>query len=140
MTADVKQILTDVIDGRKSGYIFVKSDGKPISTGSVNSQFSRLRSKYNFIDETVEGKVDLHSLRHTFATMCIEAGMDANTLKTLLGHTDIRITMNTYADVFAAHRDTQMDKLTEYMKQTGIAFNSDNNIDVSELENKSKYA
>lgn len=140
LTADVKQLLKDVIGERKSGYIFTKDDGKIISTNSVNNQFLRLKQKYNIIDESIEGKIDLHSLRHTYATMCIEAGMDANTLKSLLGHTDIRITMNTYADVFDSHRDTQIDKLTEYMKQTSIALSEESNIDVSELENKAEKA
>lgn len=140
LTADVKQLLIDVIGDRKSGFIFTKEDDKPISTGTVKSQFNRLRKKYSFIDNDVEGKVDLHSLRHTYATRCIEAGMDANTLKSLLGHTDIRITMNTYADVFDAHRDTQIDKLTEYMKKTSIALSEESDIDISELEIKEEKA
>lgn len=41
-----------------------------------------------------------HALRHTFATRCIEAGVQPVVLKTWLGHTNIHITLDTYADVF----------------------------------------
>lgn len=140
LTADVKKLFADVIGDKESGFIFIKDENKLISTNMVNCQFKRLRDKFNFIDESIEGKIDLHSLRHTYATMCIEAGMDANTLKTLLGHTDIRITMNTYADVFNAHRDTQIDKVTEYMQKTNTALSEDSGVDVSELLRKSEKA
>ncbi len=37
-----------------------------------------------------------HSLRHSFATRCIEAGADYKTVSELLGHTSVNITMNLY--------------------------------------------
>lgn len=37
-----------------------------------------------------------HTLRHTFATRCIEAGFDVKTLSEILGHSNINITMNQY--------------------------------------------
>lgn len=37
-----------------------------------------------------------HCLRHTFATRCIEAGIEPVVLKGWLGHTDIRTTLDTY--------------------------------------------
>ena len=41
-----------------------------------------------------------HCMRHTFATRCIEAGIEPVVLKGWLGHTDIRTTLDTYTDVF----------------------------------------
>lgn len=37
-----------------------------------------------------------HTLRHTFATRSIEAGMDAKSLSELLGHSNVQITLNRY--------------------------------------------
>lgn len=37
-----------------------------------------------------------HILRHTFATNCIEVGMDAKSLSEILGHSDVNITLSTY--------------------------------------------
>ena len=44
-------------------------------------------------------KISPHCLRHTFATRCIEAGMQPKTLRAILGHASISITMNLYAHV-----------------------------------------
>lgn len=40
--------------------------------------------------------LNFHCLRHTFATMCIEAGADYKTVSVLLGHSSVSITMNLY--------------------------------------------
>jgi len=37
-----------------------------------------------------------HILRHTFATNCIEVGMDAKTLSEILGHATVEMTLNKY--------------------------------------------
>ena len=41
----------------------------------------------------------MHSLRHTFATRCIEAEMKPKTLQYILGHSRIEMTMNLYVHV-----------------------------------------
>ena len=38
--------------------------------------------------------LSFHSLRHTYASMCIENGFDPKTLSELLGHADVKITVN----------------------------------------------
>ena len=40
-----------------------------------------------------------HTLRHTFATRCIERGMNPKTLQIILGHSTIQLTMNLYCHV-----------------------------------------
>lgn len=40
--------------------------------------------------------VHFHTLRHTFATRCIELGCDVKTLSKILGHSNISTTMNRY--------------------------------------------
>lgn len=37
-----------------------------------------------------------HTLRHTFATNCIELGLDPKSLSEILGHSDIKITLSLY--------------------------------------------
>ena len=37
-----------------------------------------------------------HALRHTFATYCIELGFDPKTLSEILGHSDVKITLDRY--------------------------------------------
>lgn len=40
--------------------------------------------------------VNFHILRHTFATRCVEVGMDVKTLSEILGHSNVNITLNYY--------------------------------------------
>ena len=58
-------------------------------------------------DLAITGKVNLHRLRHSFATTLLTAGMSLTSIKELLGHRDIRMTLN-YAAV------TQENLRTEY--------------------------
>lgn len=41
-------------------------------------------------------KKNFHSLRHTFATNCIDSGMDPKCLSEILGHSDVKTTLNRY--------------------------------------------
>ena len=61
-----------------------------------------------------------HSLRHTFATRCIESGVNAVVLQRLLGHTDISITLNTYTSVFNLFKDNELEKVLELYKNNGF--------------------
>ena len=109
MTDSVRTLLKDCIGNRKSGLIFTRNN-KLITTSQVNSQFNRVLKKYDILDERVtDGKVDLHSLRHTFGTRCAEAGMPPKVLQEIMGHADIKITMNTY---FYATQDYIQDNLS----------------------------
>lgn len=45
---------------------------------------------------TSEGKVDFHALRVTFGTWVNESGADTKTLQTLLGHSDVRVSLGIY--------------------------------------------
>lgn len=57
--------------------------------------------KYRLYYNSILRKLNLphlkfHSLRHTFATRCIECGCDYKSLSELLGHSNVAITMNIY--------------------------------------------
>lgn len=60
--------------------------------------------------------VSIHTLRHTFATRCSEAGISAKTVQKWLGHSTLEMTLNVYTHVNAdfeakevAKIDTQFD-------------------------------
>lgn len=101
-------------------YLFTTDNGKLITTSQVNNALQRLLKKYDIVDTTVNGKVTQHSLRHTYATRCIEAGMTAKVLQKLLGHTDIKITLNTYCDAFENFQNENIAKVNNYLYRIGL--------------------
>ncbi len=56
--------------------------------------------------------INYHALRHTFATRCIEAGVDVKTLSEILGHSNVSITLNTYVHSSIEHKRVQLEKLS----------------------------
>ena len=54
-----------------------------------------------------------HALRHTFATRCIESGMDVKTLSELLGHANAAITLNTYVHPSMDLKRRQLERIVD---------------------------
>lgn len=64
-----------------------------------------------YIRECGLEKTNFHALRHTFATRCVEAGFDVKTLSEILGHTDVKTTLNRYVHSSFALKQQNMAKL-----------------------------
>lgn len=56
--------------------------------------------------------ITYHELRHTFATRCVEVGMDVKTLSEILGHTDVSVTLGTYVHSSMDLKRQQIEKLS----------------------------
>ena len=54
-----------------------------------------------------------HTLRHTFATRCVEAGFDVKTLSEILGHAGVNITLNRYVHPSMRTKHENMSKLND---------------------------
>ncbi len=117
----VIDFLRECVGDNKDGIIFKSSNGNLVTTNQVNYQYANLLKKYNIIDKSVYGKVDLHSLRHTYATRCIESGMPAKVLQKVLGHANIKITLDTYCDVFDRFSDENTSVADTYMSNNNLA-------------------
>lgn len=118
---DVTQLLKRIIGEREHGLLFISSNGNPVNTCQVNYQYMKIINRHNILDKNVHGKVDLHSLRHTYATRCIESGMSAKVVQKVLGHTDISITLDTYCDVFDKYADDNLQIADTYMSANNIS-------------------
>ncbi len=120
LSDDIFEFLKSCIGNKETGLLFLSSNQNLVTTNQVNYSYAAALKAYGIIDNTVYGRVDLHSLRHTYATRCIESGMPAKVLQKLLGHTDINITLNTYCSVFEKYSNEHLAVADEYMKQNDI--------------------
>lgn len=56
--------------------------------------------------------LNFHAIRHTFATRCITNGMDPKTLSEILGHSDLKVTLEYYFHSSLEFKKEQIDRLT----------------------------
>lgn len=60
-----------------------------------------------------------HDLRHTFATLAMQSGVDAKTLASMLGHYSAGFTLDTYTHVTHQMQQGAADKIGGFME--GVA-------------------
>jgi integrase len=75
---------------------------------SHRSPITKLNCPHNRVCAKAGVEFVLYDLRHTFATRCVEAGVDIVALRDILGHTDIRTTMR-YVHLSQSHKDRAME-------------------------------
>lgn len=73
---------------RRRGRIFLSETGAAITVGVMREHFRRYRRKAKLSE-----KITMHTLRHCFATNLIENGATLIQVKELMGHSNIRSTM-----------------------------------------------
>ena len=90
-----------------------KSDEKYVLTSSTkNTEPHTYYSRYKtFLRKNKIEDYTFHELRHTFATQCVEKGFDVKTLSEILGHADIKTTMNLYVHPTLQMKRKQMELL-----------------------------
>lgn len=87
-------------------------DNEYVRPNSVNSVLKRIfRTQLGLSDKNIS----THALRHTYATRSIEAGMNPVVLQRLMGHTDVKITLNTYTSVFNEYKESELNKVSKYI-------------------------
>lgn len=112
----LKTVLDNYVENEDNLLFYNENMKRPVSTQQTNDYFHRLCKSAGL--QTTGGQ---HTLRHTFATRCIEADIPPEVIMTWLGHTDISITINTYCDVFAKRQNKAIDMFSAYCNENLIA-------------------
>lgn len=66
--------------------------------------------------------IHFHVLRHTFATRCVEQGIDIATLSKLLGHASIKLTLDTYTDSLWENRKAAVSVIDNKLRTESVSY------------------
>jgi integrase len=93
-----------------------KTDNYILSDSNIPVEPRLLRKRFNSILKQCKIQhYTFHTLRHTFATKCIEAKIDYKTISVLLGHANISTTLNLYVHPNTTQKKRAINKLTAHM-------------------------
>ena len=84
-----------------------------ITYGGARQYFYKLYKK-------LEIEATLHSMRHTFISCCYHIGIKAKQIQIWAGHTDIKMTLNTYTHLLGKGTSPVLDYLKELKKTLEI--------------------
>lgn len=93
-------------------YVFKSVKGKVISTETIRDVTNRILRNMKKDGIQIE-RFTSHTFRYTFATRAIEAGMNPQTLKTILGHSSLQMTMDLYSQVLPNVKQEEMKKIAD---------------------------
>lgn len=92
-----------------TGYILTNSDQNPLEPRTMQNHFKKVLKNSGITS------ANYHSLRHTFATRCIELGFDVKSLSEILGHASVNITMNRYVHPSMDLKRENMQRLSDLL-------------------------
>lgn len=101
--------LAEDMDNNEEKMLFKPENRRYTDRENVNKELKRILRVHFEIED-----ITAHSLRHTYGTRCIESGMQPIVVQKLMGHTDIRITLNTYISVFDKFKAKEIEKVNKY--------------------------
>ena len=78
-----------------SGKLVCHPDGRPVHPDTITDRFNRL------VDRAGVKRIRLHDVRHTYATISLDAGVDPKIVADRIGHANMAYTLSIYT-----HRST----------------------------------
>ena len=127
LLADLERALPELGDEE---LLFPQENGQPMSSKAYERHWRHYCKDAGFSDWRPEQRTDkngraytykahrntltAHVLRHGYATILYEAGIDVQQAKVLLGHSDIAVTQQIYTHIRNSRREAAADKLNAY--------------------------
>lgn len=110
ISSDLISIIKRMYNKSKDTYVLT-SDNKYMEPRTYRSYYNKFIKGLNI------NCLNFHSLRHTFATGCIESGADYKTVSELLGHSTINMTLNLYVHPSMEQKRRCVDMIGKVLEQ-----------------------
>ena len=96
-----------------SGYLCTKEDGQPYHPEVVSRRFRQA------VKRAMLPMIRPHDLRHTHATLALQAGIHPKVVSERLGHASISITLDTYSHAIPALQEEAAGRIAELIFTNG---------------------
>ena len=91
------------------GLVFTNKLGEHLCTHTVYMHFKKIVEKMGLPE------VRFHDLRHTYATLALQNGVDIKTVSSNLGHATVAFTMDKYAHVSETMQKDSVTKMEAFI-------------------------
>jgi len=95
-------------------FVFAHLDGTPLDPSTVSHTFNKV------IRGAGLPHVRLHDLRHTHASLLLQAGTHPKVVQERLGHSSIRVTLDTYSHVVGGLQEVAAQRFDDLLAAGGI--------------------
>lgn len=123
---DKAGIRCNVVINGYTDFIFLNRNGAPYHQAGLNTALRRIirDANYDAIDRDdgtpLLPNFTCHSLRTTFCTRLVEAGVNIRVVMELMGHQNIQTTMNIYTTVNPDWMNEQVSQFEDYLDKINI--------------------
>lgn len=121
---ELKKIISQKRPKQKNEYLFVTKFNTPLNAQIYSDAIKAIIKKINLLRafdnqfETFSG----HTFRHTFATRCFEAGVEAKVVQSYLGHASLKMTMDLYTHVTEDKSTMDIEKIVPSSENKVVYF------------------
>jgi integrase len=92
-------------------YVFCNIDGTPLDPSTISHSFRKIIIRAGL------PPMPLHGLRHSHATLLLQAGIHPRIVMERLGHSSIRVTLDTYSHVVGGLQEAAAQKFDEFLSE-----------------------
>jgi integrase len=98
-------------------FVFAHPDGTPLDPSTVSHAFNKVIRRAGL------PHIRLHDLRHTHASLLLQAGVHPKVVQERLGHSSIRVTLDTYSHVMGGLQEVAAQRFDDFLSAKGCREN-----------------
>lgn len=100
------------VEEQKTWFVFTTEFGNNYCPQTVYAHFKKIARQIG------AEKANVHSLRHTYAVLCLQNGDDVKTVQSNLGHATAAFTLDVYGHVSEKMKQDSAERMEAYMRST----------------------
>lgn len=115
---ELKKVLSSKRPKQQNNYLFVTKFNTPLNSQIYSDAIKAIIRQINLV-RSFDNQFPIfsgHTFRHTFATRCFEAGVDAKVVQSYLGHASLKMTMDLYTHVTDEKSSLDIEKIVPSSK------------------------